>query len=363
MNFDDLEGIYKKWLHLGHDDLILRLLYACVLANRYDGNPIWTMVVGPSGSGKTALLSSLRDSPEIKYVSNMTPYSLASGSGDPKDSLLFELNDKILVVEDMSSVSEMPNEARSLLYSFLRSAYNGEFIRVTGKNQIAWRGKFGMLAGSTLAIEMGRRMETSLGERFLYLRMRVNDEQEKAIMLATRGHTGSKSVMRDDLEKAAGVFLAGVVIDPMQRSISKEIIEMIDNCACILAKSRSTVQRDTFTKEITFPVESGELGTRLFTQLTLIALAARAMGTAWDVVKRMVYRVTLDSMPYIRLRILQAIHRGNVSNDQVTEDLRMGHQSVQRTLDEMVHLGVLSRNRKKEYEVDSEVLAEALDVI
>lgn len=360
MDFDLLEETYKKWVHLGHDDLFLRLIYACVLANRYDGNPVWTMIVGPSGAGKTLALASLRDSTEIKYVSNITPYALASGAGDPKDSLLFELDGKVLVVEDMSSISEMPNEARSMLYSFLRAAYNGEFIRVTGKNTISWRGKFGMLAGSTLAIEMGRRMETSLGERFLYLRMRVTDEQEKNIMLATRTHVGSKNVMRDELERAAALYLSTIVIDPLKRVISKEILDLIEECARMLAKARSGVQRDQFTKEITFPVESGELGTRLFTQLTLIALAARSMGTEWDQVKRMIYRVSLDSMPYIRLRVLQAIHAGNVTNDSITEDLRMGPQSVSRTLDEMVHLGVIARDRRKQYEMGSQLIADAL---
>jgi energy-coupling factor transporter ATP-binding protein EcfA2 len=42
-----------------HDPDLLRAIYAVYLANKYDGLPVWTLIVGKPGSGKSELLASL----------------------------------------------------------------------------------------------------------------------------------------------------------------------------------------------------------------------------------------------------------------------------------------------------------------
>lgn len=360
MDFDELLSVYRRWLHLDHDPEIVRLIYAVMLANRYDGNPVWAMVLGPSGCGKTQLLTSLGAYDNVALISNLTPYALASAA-DPSESLLFKLDGKILIVEDLSSVSEMPPDQRSLLFSFFRASYNGEFTRVTGKGTVSWKGKYGMLAGSTLAIEQSRKMESSLGERFLYIRMRVPQKDRITIMRATRAHAASSGVMKRELQASAARYLEDLKVNSEGRSLPISLVEKIEQASELLSVARSVVLRDQFTKEILFPAEVGELGTRLHTQLILVALAARAMGTPDEALDKIIYRLTLDSIPYIRLKLLEAVMNGAVRLREITRYMKMTGTVVQRHLEDLVQLEILDTSQSKEYVIVNPFVEKAFE--
>jgi len=359
VEFSELEAVYKRWLSLEHDPDLIRTIYSILLANYYDGNPVWGMFIGPAGCGKSQILMSLSGSDLIVPVSNLTPQALASGYGDGSDSLLYELDEKILVVEDMSSVTEMPKEAKNLLFSFFRAAYNGEFIRVTGRNKISWRGKFGLLAGATLALESGRKMESMLGERFLYIRSRANGIDERTLMRMARKNISKKTIMAKELSNASGEFLSKFKA-PNTVKLPDDIEELVDACAIALAKGRSGVVRDGYSKEVSFPVDRSELGTRLCGQFGLLAESSHALGGSWVDVKRVLYRIMHDSMPYPRLRILKAIAFGNVRLREITKSVQMSGSYVQRTLEDMVSTKSIEKNRKKEYEIVDKVMLESV---
>jgi hypothetical protein len=362
VDFSDLEAIYRKWLHLEHDPHLLRLLYASFLANKFDGPPVWTILVGPAGAGKTELLLSLTGSPEIIAVSNLTPYSLATGFGDGSESLLHRLDGNVLVVEDMSAITEMPKEGRSMLFSFLRAAYNGEFTRVTGRNTVEWRGKFGMLAGATLALEHGKASETSLGERFLNIRLRVSAKQEREMMAAARTMTDKRSIMKAELAAASGAYLGQVRVDNSSRKLHADLVELIENAAIALSRARSGVLRDGYSKDLMFPVESSEIGTRLQGQFILLALAARALGTDWKFIGEMIYRIMLDSIPYVRLKVIQAVHQGYTKMKDITEYAAMSGTVTQRIVEELRMLGILERNTRQVYMIAHPIIRDALEV-
>ncbi len=103
MNFDEVESIFKKWLYLDHDADILRILFAIFLANRYDGLPVWSMLIGKPGCGKSELLGALSDVEETVMVSTLTPNALASGYKDGENSLLHQLKkSKMLIIKDIT---------------------------------------------------------------------------------------------------------------------------------------------------------------------------------------------------------------------------------------------------------------------
>ena len=361
MDFDSLESIYRRFLHLDHDPTLLRIIYSIVLANRYDGLPIWAMLLGPAGCGKSEILMSLDGSDEIVAVSTLTPYALASAHGNTGgDGLLYELDQKCLVIEDLSAVSELPKEARGMLFSFLRSAYNGEFVRQTGKGKIVWKGKFGLLAGATPAIERTRSTEASLGERFLNVRMRVDDLDEEALLDRVDENANKKSRVKDALRTAASDFLENVQFDPKKREMSKSVLVEIRGLAIGVAKARSHVERDHYTKEISAPVERGERATRVYLQLQLLACAAYAIGADWDEVLSIMQRLALDAIPYARLKALRGVYRGATRLKDIAEIVNMSGPSVQRTMEDLVLLGVLGRSRSKEYSIDDVAIAGAL---
>jgi hypothetical protein len=360
VDFDALETVYRRYLHLDHDPTLLRIIYSIVLANRYDGSPLWAILLGPAGCGKSEILMSLDGSEEIVAVSTLTPYALASAHGPDGGGLLFELDGKCLVIEDLSAVSELPKEARGMLFSFLRSAYNGEFVRQTGKGKITWEGKFGLLAGATPAIERTRATEASLGERFLNIRMRVTDLDEEAMLDAVDANANKKSKIKKALATASSDFLEHVSFDPKKRTMSKSVLTEIRGLAIAVAKARTHVERDHYTKEVSSPVERGERATRVYLQLQLVACAARAIGADWDEVLTICQRLTLDSVPLPRLKALLAVHAGAPRLKEISAYVNMSGPYVQRTMDDLVMLGVMSRNKNKEYVIADDPLAVAL---
>jgi hypothetical protein len=360
MDLHELEAAYAKWLHVGQDPLLVRTLYALIIANRFDSEPVWTLLIAPSGSGKTALLGSLAGSDTTVSVSTLTPNALASGYGDGSESLLFQLDQRVLIVEDMSSVTELTADARSQLFSFLRSAYNGEFTRATGRGQIEWRGKFGMIGGATLAIESGRRMEASLGERFLTLRPRVNwDDQNILLDRVMQGST-HKSAMKDELKQVAAAYLANT-FDTTSRKVRATSVDLYKKVAVQLARLRTTAARDGFTREISFPLEVGEMGTRLFTQFLVVGLAAHAMGCTWDEVDAMVLRLMMDSIPYTRAKILRHVHRGQNEIRTLQPAMAMSQAVVGRHLEEMKLLGIITLSKTRKFEIADDTVRLALD--
>lgn len=360
MDFTEVEKHYYQWLHFDKDPLLVRILYSLVLANRWDSDPVWALIIGPAGSGKTELLTSLTGSDTTVFVSTLTPYALASGFGDGSDSLLFQLDNNILIVEDMSAITELNADARSTLFSFLRSAYNGKFTRATGRGKIEWTGKFGFLGGATLAIESARRMEASLGERFLYLRPRVNMENQDELLERVLNSSTQKGRMRNILKNVAGAFLAQDV-DTTQRTLKRSTIDVAKAAAIALSRVRTGALRDRYTRNIEFPLEVGEMGTRVMTQFLVVALAAKALGSDSDQMEDIIFRLLLDSMPYVRSRMLRLIHQGAVTPRELTSKLKMHSTQVGRHLEELKLLKIIGSNKRREYEILNEVIAHALD--
>jgi len=361
VDFSEVEKHYYSWLHFENDPLLVRILYSIVLANRWDSDPVWALIVGPAGSGKTELLTSLTGSDTTLFVSTLTPYALASGFGDGSDSLLYQLDNNILIVEDMSAITELNADARSTLFSFLRSAYNGQFTRAHGRGKVEWKGKFGMLGGATLAIESARKMEGALGERFLYLRPRIDMIDQEDLLERVLGSATRKGQMRNTLKQVAGTFL-GQDVDTNQRKLKRSTIEVAKGAAIALSRVRTGATRDRYTRNIEFPLEVGEMGTRLMGQFLVIALAAKALGSDTLTVEEIIYRLMLDSMPYVRCTMLRKIHLGFNTPRDLTPQLMMHSTQVARHLEELKMLKIIRTNKKRQYEVANEVVAHALDL-
>jgi hypothetical protein len=213
LNFFELDSVYKRWLYLDHDPNLVKCMFAAYLANRYDGPPVWIMMIGKPGCGKSELLMSISDFSGTVPVSKLTPNALASGFQDGKHSLLYDLaKNKVLVIKDMSTLTEMPSEARGQIFSDLRDAYDGSFVKRTGSNKVEFKGKFGLIAGATPAIDRARTHEGSLGERFLNLRVRLDDHHERQIQERTGKNieSGGNTKMKKELAAAASKYLGTV---------------------------------------------------------------------------------------------------------------------------------------------------------
>ena len=75
----ELTETFQSRLYLPDPSPLLVMLGA-VVANRFEGSPVWVLLVGPGGRGKTELLRSVESLRDVHPAGNITEAGLLSGS-------------------------------------------------------------------------------------------------------------------------------------------------------------------------------------------------------------------------------------------------------------------------------------------
>src|SRR5438132_812447 len=70
---------YQRWLYLPDPGALLTML-ATVIANRAEGDPVWSVFVAPPGTGKSELLNGLSGLPDVHPAATITEPALLSGT-------------------------------------------------------------------------------------------------------------------------------------------------------------------------------------------------------------------------------------------------------------------------------------------
>src|ERR1700733_1595092 len=163
----------KKYLLLADPDAFLILLGAAA-AFAVGLDPVWLLIVGPPSGGKTEFLRMLNECPMVYPLSELTPRTLASGllMPDGRDaSLLLQVNSKILVLKDLTTLLEMRRDDRQEVLAQLREIYDGRFTKAWGTGQrLDWSGRVGFIAGVTSVIDQHHQVMGMLGQRFILVR-------------------------------------------------------------------------------------------------------------------------------------------------------------------------------------------------
>ncbi len=360
MHFEDVEAVFKEWLYLEHDPDILRILFTIYLANRYDGLPVWAMFIGKPGCGKSELLSSLSDVDETVMISTLTQNALATGYKDGENSLLHQLSDhKVLIIKDMSTFTEMPPEARAVIFSTLRDAYDGSFVKQTGINKIKWEGKFGVLGGATPAIEKVRSYDAALGERFLSIKFRDSEVADDQIQEKSVRNNVKQTEMRKALKDATNKFFKTAKLNK-DTVISQIITKAVMHSAKAMARARSSVSRDRYSREVDEMVSTSEVPTRVTNQLLLLARACLDIGTSEEATIRVIQRCCLDSIPSIRIQLLKRIIEGTEHAEKLKWLVRISRPAVDRALEDMQFLHLVDADKSRNWHIRDGALADIL---
>lgn len=343
-------------MYLDHDPDILRILFAIYLANKYDGLPVWAMFIGKPGCGKSELLGALADVEDTVMVSTLTANALASGYKDGENSLLHRLKDnKILIVKDMSTFTEMPPEARAVIFSTLRDAYDGYYVKHTGTGNIEWHGKFGVLGGATPAIEKVRSYDAALGERFLSIKFRSVDGSEDKIQERSMANSIQQTAMKKAIKDCTIQFFKEAKIDK-DAIIPPKIVTAIIQSARTMVKARSSVSRDRFSRDVDEMVSTSEIPTRVTSQMLLVARACMDIGTDEDITIRIIQRCCLDSIPSIRVQILKHLVEGAERTEELRGLVRLSKPVIDRTLEDMWFLRMVAKDKGANWSIlDQEI--------
>lgn len=350
---ETIKSIYKKWLCL-EEDINIDLLFATIIANRLEGDPIWLFFVAPPGGAKTELILSVSTAPLTYTTTQLTPHSLVSGmpstsrGGDP--SLIPKLNNKVLLVKDFTTIMDMPAINRDEVFGILRDAYDGKTEKIFGNGITRkYNSKFGLIAGVTPAIDKFSDNHTSLGERFLKFRSRIPDNygnNNNVIMKAVENAYEGNS-MRMELQGIGQKALSFDYINKMKRPVIKDVfknkIVVLAQCVSIL---RASVPRERWSNDIIYkPVP--EIATRLAKQFIKLLMGLcyfrnkKASEEEYDII----VRSAGDSISSRTMTILKILLKAKapVSTKTVSLKSSLPENTVKRVLQDLHILKCINR--------------------
>lgn len=346
IDFNALESEVRKWM-LVADTGIIKLLPALIVANRLSGHdPVWAFLIGPSGGGKTEFLSSLFDLSDVYPVSLLTPNTFLSGMPGKNDaSLLPQVDGKILVFKDWTNILSQNKDARNEIMGQLREIYDGHMKKPFGTGVVReWKGKVGLIAGVTGAVDMAQQMNSTLGERFLQYRLVMPDREEVAWRALHNGN--NQKEMRHALQNAFYAFMKGLTVPEKMPDIPEEVKKEIIAVANFSTMARSGVIREfSFKKEVIF-VPAAEMPTRIVQQLSTVATAFVIVNkgeySADDM--RTIYRIALDCIPQTNYMVMKAMARGDErTTAEIATDIGYPTAPIRMYLENLALLGVCKR--------------------
>jgi hypothetical protein len=167
---------------------------------------------------------------------------------------------------------------------------------------VSWSGRLGFLAGVTPVIDRHHQVLSVLGQRFLMLRLPAEDRDTITMRaLAMRGH---ETEIRTELREAMTAFLEGV--DPTAGAQSGDVMGGIVAVSRYATQGRTGVERDGYSRAIVVVPEL-EVPTRFAKAVAALASALMAIGYTERDALEVVARVGRDSMPQVRVLMLQQL--------------------------------------------------------
>ncbi len=342
---------FRKYLDLPDPGPLLVVL-ATVAANRIDGDPVWLLQVGPPSSGKTEILQSATALSDIYSIGQVTEAGLLSGSStkdvEPGASggLLMKIGiggRGIILFKDFGSILSMSREARKSVLAAFREIYDGSWTRTLGTDggrSYSWNGKVGAIGAVTEDIERLHSVMATMGERFLLYRMpRLDDVERETRIEKALGHGRDVKQMRDDLKLAVyTLFKDGFqetnVANPEQNRVPIDL-------AMVVTSWRSSVIRNGEHRHIELVPET-EVPTRIAKNFQQLQQGFRSIGISEDEAAKRLVRIGLDSIPFVRGKIIRLLTEGPHSISDISEELTCSSTTtIKRHLEEVkAHGGV-----------------------
>lgn len=349
VTLDEAHATFRRWLGADYDTDALDAVLAAAAVERLDGDPLWLLLVSGSGNAKTETVQALVGGGATMTSTISSAGALLSATSrkeranDATGGLLRQLGDRgVLVVKDVTSILSMSRDMRGEVLAALREVYDGSWSRSVGTDggrTLEWTGRLAVVGAVTTAWDQAHSVIASMGDRFVLVRMDSNTGRVAAGQRAI-GNTGDEARMRAELAAAVGGVLAGVRPGEAVRPTAAEIDALLE-AANVVTLSRTGVIYDYRGDVI--DAHAPEMPTRFAKQLTQVMRGAVALGADRSAALRLAIRCARDSMPPLRLAILDdvALHPQSAVKD-VRRRLAKPRATVDRELQALHMLGVLT---------------------
>jgi hypothetical protein len=344
---DAVQQAVEDYLLLDDPD-VLPILMAAVAAHKLDVSPVWLLIVGPPSSAKTELITLLKGLTHVHFLSDLTPNTLASGyvvsAGTAEPSLLDRLKNHVLAVKEFTTVLSKRSDVRGELLAQLREVYDGTLSKAWGtQKEFTWDGRVSFIAGVTDEIDRQHAVMSSLGPRFLFLRMRQPDRKAVARRALENRNLGYS---QKAAQKAVKQFFRDLTeeLPAAPEHLQQRLIDIAD----FVTRARSIVHKDEKGDAESAP--NPEVPGRFVRQLHglaagLAVVHGRALIADQDV--DLVERVALDCLPPGRRHIIDVLraHATAVPFATIRAESRMLSEStIRRELDALQLLGTVNKS-------------------
>jgi hypothetical protein len=342
-------SVFQRWFSDEYDTDALDAMLAVVAAERFnDGSdPVWLLIVSGPGAAKTETINAL--SGVGATVTSCIASEAALLSATPRKEraknatggLLRKIGDRgVLAVKDVTSVLSMDRNLRAKVLAAIREVYDGLWVREVGTEggrTLTWRGRIAVVGAVTTAWDAAHTVVSTMGDRFVLVRI---DSTTGRVV------SGRRAVTNTGAEQAMRAELAGAVVDvidamnPEPITLSETEIETILAAADLVTLARTGCEYDYRGDVI--DAHAPEMPTRFAKQLTQIIRGAVAVGMDRDAALRLAIRCARDSMPPLRLAIIDYLAKNpHSSTSEVRKGIDKPRNTVDRQLQSLHMLGVL----------------------
>ena len=348
----DATEVFQSWLGEEYDIDAMLFTLAVAAAERLAGDPLWGLIVSGPGAAKTETAQTITGLPNVIGVSTISSEgALLSATAsrdqtsDATGGLLRQMGHRgVLLIKDVTSIISMDNRhSRPQVLAALREIYDGGWSRsvgVDGGKTLTWEGRIAVLGAVTTAWDRAHAVISSMGDRFVLLRVDSHsDAVRMAAGLRAIGNTGSEKTMRQALAAAVGEVMLGVNPDGGIELTDDETRRLLA-AANLVTKARTAVDTDYGGNPIL--ANAPEMPTRFAKQLSQVLRGAVVVGVERDDAMRLALRCARDSMPPLRLEIIECLaqHPRSTTGD-VRRHLRKPRTTVDRELQALSMLEVV----------------------
>jgi hypothetical protein len=358
MILSDVHNTFKDHFYLP-DPGVVDVSFATYVANCLPGDPAWVQLIGPSSGGKTEPAMAMRRLEHIRIVSTMTEAALLSGtarkerSKDAKGGLLREIGEfGILICKDFTSILSMRHEQRAVLLGHLRDIYNGHMDRKVGTDggqTLTWEGKIGFLSVCTDAIDSHHAVMAAMGHRFLFYRLPFNSRDDRhAQAKKALNSRGREPEMRKELCETVEKFFASLKIPQEMPQLTDNEENFLITLSDFATQCRSAVERDGYRREIEL-IHSMEAPPRLAKALAHLHEGFRLIGVPTARAKQLLAKIALDSVPKIRILLIDQLARTNPHTLTKALASAIGYptETARRALEDLAAHQVVNRTEGK----------------
>jgi hypothetical protein len=348
-SLNNCHAVFQRWLGLEYDLDALDAVLAVAATEQLGGDPPWLLVVSGSGNAKTETVASLSGLGAFVTSTIASEGALLSASSqkekakDATGGLLRRIGARgLLVVKDFTSIISMSRDARASVLAALREVYDGKWERNVGTDggrTLTWEGRIVMVGAVTTAYDSAHAVIASMGDRFALVR--VDSGAGSSRLAAGRQALSNVNLevqMRTELVGAVTALMAELA--PERAELTDEDMDVLLQVADLVTLARTAVERDYRGDVI--DSHAPEMPTRFAKMLGQIVRGGLAIGMERDHALAVAVRVAGDSMPPLRLLVLQDIgeNPGSRTTD-VRKRLQRPHNTVDRELQALHVLGLL----------------------